>query len=416
MKAEEPSLSYRQWQTGAAEGDLLSVPFKLIQHWLDGSPVINLSAHYLRSKGRDQLAVTALAAPAGLDGSALWSWLRQHKVPCFDLGAAIDLATHIEPKPWGREIWYTGVEERGVCGYCSDGAHVPIPWLRAALPDDDSSRDLVLLKILDPLSEPVRGDLYFELHRQKREVYVVTHIDPDAWPDGTGYIRFGFDQLLRAAYPDDEGFRAAYLQAVEDYEAVRRALDDAPPANGTQLQALEDREEALRHAMDNFTHKRPLQLGDVVKVPLHTPHALQHGVRTVEFQTPVYERLILSFGQKVLTQGHWDTVAALDVAELDTPEPEVFQQLAIAAGSRSERIVDFDDFEVWRVSLEAGAEWAMPSLRAYALTMVVAGEVAIGGGRYGPEQACYLPAGVSGPASNPGVAGDAVFLFAMPKF
>src|SRR5690625_7657891 len=42
-----------------------------------------------------------------------------------------------------------------------------------------------------PLPVEVVGDLYFELHEEKREVYVVTSIDPQAWPEGIGAIRYG---------------------------------------------------------------------------------------------------------------------------------------------------------------------------------------------------------------------------------
>src|SRR5690606_10110912 len=82
-----------------------------------------------------------------------------------------------------------------------------------------------LLKILDPLPEEVFGDLYFELHQEKREVYVVTHVDAGAWPDGCGAIRFGFNQAERQKAPSDEDFRQQFLRAVADYEQVRRIID-----------------------------------------------------------------------------------------------------------------------------------------------------------------------------------------------
>jgi len=56
-------------------------------------------------------------------------------------------------------------------------------------------------------------------------VYVVTNIDSHAWPDGTGYIRFGFAADKLALYKDGERFREAYLAAVRKYEKVRRELD-----------------------------------------------------------------------------------------------------------------------------------------------------------------------------------------------
>ena len=77
---------------------------------------------------------------------------------------------------------------------------------------------VALLKVLDPAPEPVLGDLYFELHETKQEVYVVTHVDRRAWPDGRGAIRFGMNAARRAVYADDAKFRAAFLKAVREYE------------------------------------------------------------------------------------------------------------------------------------------------------------------------------------------------------
>jgi hypothetical protein len=170
---------------------------------------------------------------------------------------------------------------------------------------------LTLLKILDPSSTPVLGDLYFELHEEKREVYVVTHIDREAWPDGVGYIRYGFAPERVGQFANEAEFRSAYLAAVQAYESVRRALDSLPEGAepDRELLALEP---VLREGMNSFTGLRALRVGDVVEVPLLVPHALLHGVRTVEFQTPTYERKILSFAQKVLTQDHWDTTVGVE--------------------------------------------------------------------------------------------------------
>ena len=229
-------------------------------------------------------------------------------------------------KPWGREIWFTGIEARGQAGVYGEGGILPLPWLlEVAAPEvlGVESSALNLLKILDPLPEPVYGDLYFELHEEKREVYVVTAVDRRCWPNGVGAIRYGFDPAVRAHYPSDAAFRRAYLESVQAYEAVRdriQAVEDSwrteegyglrdpvPAATSRRWRAalppdLRRLEAERRRIMEGFTLLRPLRVGDVVQVPLRLPHALQHGVRTVEFQTPVYERRILSFAQKVLTQ------------------------------------------------------------------------------------------------------------------
>ena len=144
----------------------------------------------------------------------------------INLNAPLALNPVYIPKPWGQEIWFSGIEERGV----SSCQGVPIAWLL-----DLFGRHLgcnsapLLLKILDPLPEENVGDLYFELHKKKVEVYVVTHVDNDAWPNGVGRIRYGFDQSMLAQYESQSDFLADYRQAVSDYEEIRRAIDSGEP-------------------------------------------------------------------------------------------------------------------------------------------------------------------------------------------
>jgi hypothetical protein len=105
-------------------------------------------------------------------------------------------------------------------------------------------------------------------------------------------------------------------------------------------------------------------------------------VRTVEFQTPVYERKILSFGQKVLTQSHWDTERALQLMTLQEPESEPLQLIDKSDGCCIEQVVRFDDFEVLRVTLAAEKKCDLSGVvanSAYALFMPVVGDLFIAG-------------------------------------
>ncbi len=417
----EPLTCYRHWYSGLAVGTdaLLLVDFELEQYWLPGSPPLSLSALYCVSGGRLQVAVTEQALTPGehtpLEQFELWA--RQYHLVRATPDAPLELLpTHIG-KPWGREIWYTGVEGRGVCDFASPGGRTPIPWLQAVLPDDAvgvAGEPLVLLKILDPAPQPVTGDLYFELHETKREVYVVTQVDESAWPGGTGYIRYGFDPGQIRAAGSDQAFRREYLVAVEAYEQVRRALDELPEGvSGGPAQRELERQ--LRVAMDSFSHSRPLRAGDVVVVPPLLPHALQHGVRTVEFQTPVYERKILSFAQKVLTQEHWDTREAVEQALLLPPDEQPFERLLQERGVLVERIVDFPDFEVRRVRLEGRASLELKPVAEYALLMVIEGELALAGGTYGAERALLLPRGYRAGLIPAKPAQPLVLLLATPR-
>lgn len=312
------------------------------------------------------------------------------------------------PKPWGREVWYTGIEARGESRVIGDGGSVSLAHYLAAAPDALCRRQpIILLKVLDPRPEPVLGELYFEVHEEKREVYVVSHVDAGAWPDGEGAIRFGMDQQRRAAM-GDEAFRAAFLEAVAHYEDVRGRVDA-----GDQGLAAEEAE--ARDRVQAFTSVRPLRVGDVVVVPTWTPHALLHGVRVVEFQTPTYERHIISFGQKVLTQAHWDSALAISRMNLDPPPPVRFE--AIAAGV--ERIARFPDFGVWRAAVEPGGHLHLPPGLPYALCLCVDGEIELSGRtgrlRLTGEEAAFIPhRALAHTVTNPSGRHPAIVLVAAP--
>jgi hypothetical protein len=334
----------------------------------------------------------------------------------FDLTKPLRLSSVSIKKPWGQEIWFTGVEKRGVsCVLSCSGSPVLLPLLTELLPNtllSQSDGELILLKILDPLSIPVLGDLYFELHEKKQEVYVVTHVDPDAWPDKVGGIRYGFDQKIVASFNSEKELRAAYLKAVKAYEHVRRQLDELIDIKRQEFNYKPDEriendvfdlwfqsfdesvitaERELRNNMERFSAIKPLRVGDVVKVPLYMPHSLQHGVRTIEFQTPVYERMILSFGQKVLTQNHWDTERVINLIDISEPEEPPFEQLVTTDDVLVERIVDFDDFEVLRVVLAPGYAFQQSLDNRYWLAMGVDGELIIGSDKLINESALLLP-------------------------
>ena len=407
-----------------------AIDFELAQYWRDDPAPIALVALYRlrRTASGATVAAAVVAAdvfeqhidPALQSGAAAFEpLLAELGIPCFRLDGAVPLQPVAIPKPWGQEIWYTGIERRGVAAAGSGAASVPLPWLLAIAPRRllGGAREPILLKILDPLPEPVFGDLYFEMHQQKQEVYVVTAIDPAAWPDGAGAIRFGFDAALRAGYGDDQRFLADYLAAVRAYRTSRQEIDhllderraaagialDAPLPAATLRTwlaelpaAIQARERELRAAMERFTGMQPLRLGDVVKVPCLVPHSLQHGVRTVEFQTPVYERLILSFAQKVLTQSDWDTDAAAGLLRMDPPPAEPLTATASGEGWAEERIVEFDDFEVFRIALQPGAARAFASPGSYALLMAVGAGLQLDGEPLPGDAAVLLPASWSG--------------------
>ncbi|MCV6621831.1 MAG: hypothetical protein OIF51_08790 [Cellvibrionaceae bacterium] len=291
------------------------------------------------------------------------------------------------PKPWGQEIWYSAYEQRGVCHLADNNQQSGVPvhlWLYLFPELPKPSTELNLLKVLAPFSSPLLGELYFEMHEQKQEVYVVSHIDETAWPDGVAQMRFGFCSEKQKQFSTFETFKAAYLSAVGRYEGLRKQIDEAlqdqfqaaftesdEQAKSEYLKQLPEallrKEQLLADEMSSFIAKRSLHLGDVIQVPKLLPHGLLHGVRVVEFQTPVYERLILSFRQKVLTQDGWDTEQALTLLA-EPPLSQAMQQGVCKLNTHFdervnlERIVEFDGFEVFRLSFLEAAELGVAEL------------------------------------------------------
>jgi hypothetical protein len=312
------------------------------------------------------------------------------------------------PKPWGAEIWFTGIEKRGV----SRIGNTPIPWLLDLTGDACCGTEPpLLLKILDPLPDELLGDLYFELHEEKVEVYVVTSIDKSAWPEGSGYIRYGFNEQKLAQYDSREAFKHHYLESVQAYREVRRevdrtfdefriaegiALDEviAPDRMNVFRDQLPDelvqREEVCRVAMNAFTSLEPLKTGDIVRVTPFTPHSLLHGVRVVEFQTPHYERFILSFGQKVLTQSDWDTEAAIEKVDWNATFDKHVEQVTSTDDFEADRVADFDEFKVMRLTIKPNGSFVQ-DLNTYALVMGIEGRAEVNEVGCNKEEALLVP-------------------------
>lgn len=418
----------QDFAAGSRSSDAFALDYRFAQSYLPGAPERRLMALVLLEKSGEgvhaSLSIAELedALIRGLnclraEPAAVREWCDSNDRICLELHRPLRLRPVRIPKPWGQEVWYTGIEERGQSRVADQhGREIPLPWLlslcsRRLLGGETS--DMILLKILDPLPEPVFGDLYFEMHQEKQEVYVVTHVDKAAWPDGVGGIRFGFSQDKRADFADDRAFKSDYLAAVKAYRTVREKIDehldrhreqngiplDAPVAPGTLRKwlanvprELREEEARLRTAMESFIHVDPLRVGDVVKVPCFTPHSLLHGVRTVEFQTPVYERKILSFAQKVLTQKHWDTESALEQVSLDPPERAELPVITAHENYRVEEVAVFEDFRVERLTAKPGAELRLNNVGSYSLLMGVAGCLQVNRSALEPEQAFLVSA------------------------
>lgn len=192
-------------------------------------------------------------------------------------------------KPWGREVWYSGIEERGESHVRHHGERIPLGRYLAML---GRAQPVTLLKTLHPDA----GNLYVEVHERKHEVYIVDTVDAVRWPEA--------GQMLLGANVERSGLGAAKFR--ELLLAKARAAEASCRVDGVA---------ALMQAVS-------LEVGDAVAIAPRVPHSLLRGVSVVEFQTPVFERKILAASQRVATQAGWDSAEAVDLIDLEA-EPRV---------------------------------------------------------------------------------------------
>lgn len=275
----------------------------------------------------------------------------------FDLEQAFELISHIEPKAWGEEWWFSGFEKRGSARIRQGDSECDLAFLAVFTENLFFSLEKapILLKILNPLPDPLWGQLYFEMHREKEEVYVVTKTNSDK-----AAIRFGFKPDKLKSYPNREVLKNDFLTKIKDYRVVRLKIDQLLFTNIDEAKkvsseeknlryqkipdALKMEEQRLRQEVEAFIHFKALRTGDVVRVPKYLPHGLLHGVQTIEFQTPHYEREIIYFNQKTLTQDHWDSEQALSDCLINTPEETERPVMEQTADFVDEEIVQYESF------------------------------------------------------------------------
>jgi hypothetical protein len=324
------------------------------------------------------------------------------------------------PKPWGQEVWFTGIEERGISKIeLAPQEESILPILLASLGPGairTQGRLPILLKILDPDPNPRTGSLYFELHQEKQEVYIVSKVHPEAWPDGVGKMKYGLNQRQRVNFKSLEDYKKAFKNLCQDYEACRAEIekewDKKKSALGMNLsegisgsvleswnqtlpRELAERELTLQKQIDQFTGWLDLTVGDVVKVQKTVPHSLQHGITVIEFQTPVYERYIITFNQKVLTQNHWDIDKAFEIMTMEEPLPQNLKIIDQNDSILMEEAVSFDTFDVVRVH-QKKPEWTMDlSKYGHGLIFALKGKIEVHGASklvLNSGEACFLPA------------------------
>ena len=251
-------------------------------------------------------------------------------------------------KPWGQEVWYSGVEARGESGVYTTAGLVR---LTQYLADRARTRPVILLKVL----QPTTGNLYLEVHETKSEVYIVDRIE------GEGRMLLGPRREVLARMGDAD-FRAAVREAAAEAESGQAGIE----------------------VVQSFMNPLDLGLGDAVTIPLRMPHSLLSGVHVIEFQTPVFERKILAASQPLATQQGWDVDAAVAAMDLAVPPRVVSPQ-----EGGVQIIARAPDFTVSRYRLASGGSFAVPP---WSLGWVVRGELRRRERRFNARTAFLAPA------------------------
>jgi hypothetical protein len=383
------------------------VPYQEVVHWVRGAGggTYRGAAWKGHTLSRDEILPAFQLDPLGVVDWAA----RRAQAAVVSTAEPLPLVPCVVPKPWGQEIWYTGIEARGRASIHSATGATELPYALGMFPVPiigEDERPPVLLKALDPVPQPVIGDLYLEVHDEKWEVYVVLDVDQAAWPGGVGRLRAGLapGQIQRYRTQSPSGWEQQLAQdlaaALKRYEEVRRQVDalcdtelqrlgvdprHGIPAGrreqvmGTIPAALQAEELQRRQAVEAFLGHIDMPAGAVACLRPGVLHSLQHGVKVIEFQTPTYERLIAMFAQKVLTQSHWDVdraVARMEKAAFTQPPLEVIDR---SDSVLLERVVNFPVFTVLRLTLQPGVSHGMETTGdgAYQLLIGVQGSGAL---------------------------------------
>ena len=164
----------------------------------------------------------------------------------------------------------------------------------------------------------------------------------------------------------------------------------------------------------------PVRVGDVVTFPSLQIHSLKHGIQVIEFQTHHYERLIVMYAQKVLTQEHWDTKRALELMSREPYSNPEAHKLDEGEGFLEERIVNFPDFTSDRVVLNTGVGRDHLCNDRYHLLIVVSGKAVFKNPTgekiiLNQEQALFVPASVETYRNYNQGSESLIFLRATPE-
>ena len=271
-------------------------------------------------------------------------------------------------------------------------------------------------------------------------------LDPQAWPSGKGEILAGLNPEVISRYRERYGENWSepclrdFQEQIREYEIIRRELDQLldrlkkevglseseaiSPEQMTELEQklpedLRQKEKELRQKAYAYIGRVSVEVGDVVTFPALQVHSLQHGIRVIEFQTPHYERLIVMFAQKVLTQNHWDTDRAMDLINTEPyrlPEPQLLTE---EDGYLEERIVDFPDFSSERIRMDENISRKFQCEGRYHLIICVKGKLRLESQSGSslellPEEAVFLPASTSFYRVTNSGADSMIFLRAVP--
>ena len=355
--------------------DIQSLLDGALENWKQGGPdelVITRKNEYLDK----EIFSVIYKLAEGEEKTNLWATVGDKKI---QLEVPVPLKPTKVEKPWGHELWYTGMEARGESHVVTPQGDLPLSRFLTLSPEISRNTPIILIKQLNPHSEPMLGDLYLEAHHTKHEVYFVTNIDRGAWPQGDAKIRLGINQTIRSKYNSDNDFRQAYLESIEEYRLAHDLEDNTKESVQDKIR--------FRQKMNTFTNMVSVTEGTIIDVPPLIPHSLQHGVQVLELQTPTYERMVISASQPLATLENWDSEQAVN--EISFSSATVYKQTKIERGFIP--VASPKGFEAWKIQIEPGDTHLFEADLAYGICVTIDGNSVIGELPQTKNEACFIP-------------------------
>lgn len=129
---------------GADVSNVFTIHFNFHQYYFENPASIELLAIIYLKKSHEEIniscaiflfdeAIKNKLKVLPCDFLTLKDFANQYQTPWLTISNLLVLDPIKIPKPWGQEIWYTGIETRGQSNISAQGFTTPLPWVLALM-------------------------------------------------------------------------------------------------------------------------------------------------------------------------------------------------------------------------------------------------------------------------------------------